>query len=95
MGGCWHELPSLERVEKMLLCPVCSLPLCLMAKEAHAVSSPVSPGNVEFGNFLLGLMAGILCGPEGTFLDRVSGSALPARCNIAHEAVAQGRAERV
>lgn len=51
-----------------------------------------SPGNGKFGNFLLGMMADILCGSEGTSLDRVSSSALPARCNIAHGAVAQGRA---
>lgn len=54
MGDCWRELPSLVCIEKMLLCPVCSLPPCLMVKEACAISSPqLLQGMGSLGVFFL------------------------------------------
>lgn len=74
----------------MLLSPVSSFS---MSKNARFFLPTASLGNGRFGSFLLGMITNILCGPEGTFLDRVSSSAHPARCSTAHQLLTQGKAE--
>lgn len=64
-----------------------------MSKNACFFLPTASLGNGKFGSFLLGVITDILCGPEGTSLDRVSNSTYPARCNTAHELLTQGKAE--
>lgn len=89
MGCCWHELLSLVCTE-LLLCPISSFSV---SNNACLFLPTASLGNEKFESFLLGMITNILCGPEGTSLDRVSSSAHPARCDTAHELLAQGKAE--
>lgn len=89
MSYFWHELLSLVCAE-MLVCPFSSFS---MSKNACFFLPTASLGNGKFGSFLLGVITNILCGPEGTSLERVSSSTHPARCNTVHDLLTQRRAE--